>query len=97
MGDGRRNANAYSVEQIVAELKQAELDMPVTDLIRQLGISGQTYYRWKRLHVGLESNEVRLLKQLEDEYARLKMLVADLNRDMAILQGISINKWPRPR
>ncbi|BBP98359.1 hypothetical protein BSFA1_34880 [Burkholderia sp. SFA1] len=39
----------YSVEQIVAALKQAELGMPVADLIRQLGISEQTYYRWKKL------------------------------------------------
>ncbi|MEW9585175.1 transposase, partial [Paraburkholderia sp. DGU8] len=64
----------YSVEQIVAALKQAELGMPVADLIRQLGISEQTYYRWKRMYAGLESNQVRELKQLQDENARLKKL-----------------------
>lgn len=86
----------YSVEQIVVALKQAELGMPVADLIRQLGISEQTYYRWKRLYAGLESNQVRELKQLRDENARLKMLVSELSLDKAILQDIAI-KWPRPR
>ena len=61
----------YSVEQIVAALKQAELGMPVAELVRQLGISEQTYYRWKRLYAGLESNQVRELKQFQDENARL--------------------------
>ncbi|SDR54255.1 putative transposase [Paraburkholderia fungorum] len=87
----------YSVEQIVAALKQAELGMPVADLIRQPGISEQTYYRWKRLYAGLESNQVRELKQLQDENARLKKLVAELSLDKAILQDIAIKKWPRPR
>ncbi len=87
----------YSVEQIVAALRQAELGMPVADLIRQLGISEQTYYRWKRLYAGLESNQVRELKQLQDENARLKKLVAELSLDKAILQDIAIKKWPRPR
>lgn len=43
----------FSVEQIVAALKQAELGMPVADLIRQLGISEKTYYRWKKIYSGL--------------------------------------------
>jgi putative transposase len=87
----------YSVEQIVVALKRAELGMPVADLIRQLGISEQTYYRWKKLYAGLESNQVRELKQLQDENARLKKLVAELSLDKAILQDIAQKKWPRPR
>ena len=87
----------YSVEQIVAALKQAELGMPVADLIRQLGISEQTYYRWKKQYAGLESNQVRELKQLQDENARLKKLVADLSLDKAILQDIAVKKWPGPQ
>lgn len=67
----------YSVEQIVAALKQAELGMPVADLIRHLGISEQTYYRWKKQYAGLESNQVRKLKQLQDENERLKRLVTE--------------------
>jgi putative transposase len=86
----------YSTEQIVAVLKQAELGMPVADLIRQLGISEQTFYRWKKQYAGLESNQVRELKQLQDENARLKKLVAELSLDKSILQEIAVKKWPRP-
>lgn len=46
------------MQQIVAALKQAELGMPVADLVRRLGVSEQTHYRWKRLYAGLESNQV---------------------------------------
>ena len=54
----------FSVEQIVAVLKQAELGMPVAELIRRIGISGQTFYRWKKQYVGLETDQVREFKQL---------------------------------
>jgi putative transposase len=64
-----------STEQIVAALKQVELGMPVADLIRQLGISEQTDYRWKKSYAGLESDQVRELKQVVEENARLKRLV----------------------
>jgi putative transposase len=57
----------FSVEQIVAVLKQAELGTPVADLIRQIEISEQTFYRWKKRYSGLESDQVRELKQLQDE------------------------------
>lgn len=59
---GQGIPEAYSVQQIVAALKQAELGMPVADLVRRLGVSEQTYYRWKRLYAGLESNQVGELK-----------------------------------
>ena len=52
----------FSVEQIVAVLKQAELGMPVADLIRQVGISEQTFYRWKKRYAGMQSDQVRELK-----------------------------------
>jgi putative transposase len=58
-----------SVEQIVAVLKQTELGLSVADLIRQVGISEQTLYRWKKQYSGLESTQVRELKQLSEEYA----------------------------
>ncbi|EEA04108.1 transposase IS3/IS911 family protein [Burkholderia sp. H160] len=70
--------------------------MPVEDLIRQLGISEQTYYRWKKQYAGLESNQVRELKQLQDENARLKKLVAEFSLDKAILQDIATKKRPNP-
>ena len=67
----------FSVEQIVAVLKQAELGAPVVDLIRHLGIAEQTFSRWKRRYAGLESEQVRAFKQLQDEHAKLKRLVDD--------------------
>ena len=68
----------FSVEQIVASLKQVELGMPVSDLIRQLGISEQTFYRWKKLYGGLQSDQVRELKQLQEQNARLEKMAAEL-------------------
>lgn len=87
----------FAVEQIVAILKQAELGMPVADIIRQVGISEQTFYRWKKQYTGLESNEVRELRQLKEENARLKKLVAELSLDKAILQDVATKKWGGPR
>ena len=87
----------FSVEQIVAVLKQAELGMAVADVVRQVGISEQTFYRWKRQYAGMQSQQVRELKQLQDENARLKKLVAELSLDKAILQDVNSKKWPGPR
>lgn len=87
----------FSIEQIVAVLKQAELGMPVADLIRQVGISEQTFYRWKKQYAGMQSDQVRELKQLQEENARLKKLVAELSLDKTILQDVASKKWPGPR
>ncbi len=87
----------FSVEQIVAVLEQAELGLPVAELTRQVGISEQTFYRWKKQYGGLQSDQVRELKVLQDENARLKKLVAELSLDKAILQDINSKKWPGPR
>jgi putative transposase len=87
----------YSVEQIVSILKQAELGLPVPDLIRQVGISEQTFYRWKRQYAGLQSDQVRELKQVTEENQRLKKLVAELSLDKAVLQDVLAKKFPDPR
>jgi putative transposase len=87
----------FSVEQIVAVLKQAELGMAVADIVRQTGISEQTFYRWKKVYGGLQSDQVRELKLLQEENARLKRLVAELSLDKALLQDIASKKWPGPR
>jgi putative transposase len=71
----------FSVEQIVAVLKQAEVGVPVAELIRQVGITEQTLYRWKKQYKGLETDQVRQCKQLQEENARLKRLVAELTLD----------------
>ena len=83
----------FSVEQMVSILKQANLGLPVADLIRQVGISEQTFYRWKSKYVGLEVDQVRQLKQLREENTRLKQLVADLTLDKAMLQDVLSRKF----
>lgn len=87
----------FSTEQIVAALKQVELGLPVADLVRQLGVSEQTYYRWKRAYGGLESDQVRELKQVVEENARLKKLVAELSLDKVVLQDVLSKKFPGRR
>ncbi len=81
----------FSVEQIVAVLKQAEV-VPVAELIRQVGISEQTLYRWKKQYQGLETDQLRQLKQLQEENGRLKRLVADLTLDKTMLQDVLSKK-----
>jgi len=83
----------FSVEQIVAVLKQAEMGAPVTDLIHHLGIAEQTFYRWKRRNAGLESEQVREVKQLQDKNSKLKRFVADLSLDKVMLQDLLAKKW----
>ena len=80
----------FSVEQIVSVLKQAEVGVPIGELVRQVGISEQTFYRWKKQY--LEIDQVRQLKQLQEENARLKRLVADLTLDKTMLQDVLAKK-----
>lgn len=82
----------FSVEQIVAVLKQAEVGVPVAELIRQVGISEQTLYRWKKQYKGLETDQVRQFKQLQEENGRLKRLVAELTLDKVMLQDVLAKK-----
>jgi len=83
----------YSVEQIVAAVKQHEQGTSVVDIARKLGIAEQTFYRWKQHYGGLEASEVRELKQLREENAKLKRLVADLSLDKIMLQDVASKKW----
>ena len=78
----------FSVEQIVSVLKQAEVGVPAAELIRKVGISEQTFYRWKAKYAGLEVDQVRQMKQLRDENTRLKQLVAELTLDKTMLQDV---------
>jgi putative transposase len=83
----------FAAEQIVAILKHADLGIPVAELIRQVGVSEQTFYRWKKKYSGLEVDQVRQLKQLREENARLKRMVADLTLDKAMLQDVLSKKF----
>jgi putative transposase len=83
----------FSVEQITAVLQQADQGVAVGDLCRKVGISEQSFYRWKKAYGGLQPSEARELKQLRDEVTRLKRLVADLSLDKVMLQDVIKKKW----
>jgi putative transposase len=83
----------FSLEQIVGVLKQAEVGVPVIEIIRKAGISEQTFYRWKAKYVGLEVDQVRQMKMLQEENMRLKQLVAELTLDKTMLQDVLSKKW----
>ena len=68
----------FSEEQVAFALRQAETGISVQEVIRKIGISEQTFYRWKKKYGGLGISELRRLKQLEEENCKLKQLVADL-------------------
>ena len=78
----------FTNEQIVFALRQVEAGMAVKEVCRQMGISEQTFYRWKKKYGGLGLSELRRLKQLEHENRRLKQLVADLTLDKHMLQEV---------
>ena len=78
----------YTEEQIAFALRQAEGGAPVSEVCRKMGISENTFYRWKRKYAGMGVAELRRLKQLEEENRRLKQLVADLALDKVMLQDV---------
>lgn len=75
----------YSDEQITYALRQAESGTAVAEICRQLGVSEASFYLWKKKYGKLGMTEIRELRQLRDENARLKRLVADLTLDKHIL------------
>ena len=66
--------------------------MPVAELSRQVGITEETLYRWKKQHKGLETDQVRHFKQLQEENARLKRLAVELTLDKTMLQDVLAKK-----
>ena len=85
-------SKGHTEEQIVFALKQVENGAKVGDVIRKLGVTEQTFYRWKRLYGILSVSGLREMRQLRDENTRLKKLVADLSLDKHILQEILSKK-----
>jgi len=83
----------FSEEQIIKILKEKEAGAKLADLCRRHGISEQTFHRWKAKFGGMEVNEARRLKQLEDENRRLKHLVADLTLDNPALKLVVSRKY----
>jgi putative transposase len=81
-----------SQEQIIYALRQVKGGTKIGEVCRQLGVSEQSYFRWKKQYAGLGSSELRRLKQLEEENATLKRLVADLSLDKHMLQEVIAKK-----
>jgi putative transposase len=82
----------FSEQQIALILKQVDDGIGVDEVCRKVGVSQQTYYRWRKKYGGLMPSEVRRLKQLEEENRRLKQMVADLSLDKAMLQDVLSKK-----
>lgn len=87
MGD---TSKRYKPEQIVSMLREAEVELSkgqsIVVVAKKLGITDQTYYRWRREYGGMKVDQAKRLKELEQENARLKRVVADLSLDNAILK-----------
>ena len=83
----------YTVEQIIGKLREAEVRLSqgetVPEVSRSLGVSEQTYYRWRKEYGGLKLDQAKRLKELERENSRLRQAVADLTLDKQILKEAS--------
>jgi putative transposase len=83
----------WNQEQIIGILKQVEAGRTVIEVCREHGVGESTFYKWKSKYGGLEVNEARRLKSLEEENARLKRIVADLTLDKMALQDVLSKNW----
>jgi len=81
-------ASKFTDAQKAFIIKQGEDGTPVAEICRKAGISQATYFNWKKKYAGLLPTEMKRLKQLEDENARLKKIVADLTLDREMLQDV---------
>jgi transposase-like protein len=83
----------YSGTEIVGKLRQADVligqGKAVPEVCREIGVTGQTYYRWRNKYGGMSPDMVKQLRELQKENARLRKLVADLSLDMAILKEVA--------
>ena len=87
----------HSEEQIITALRRVEGGTKVSDVCREMGVSQQAFYCWKRKYAGLALNELRELRQLREENRQRKTLVADLTLDKHILQEVLSKKVCSPR
>ena len=83
----------FSEEQIISILKQNEAGVSVVQLCREQGISESAFYKWKSKFGGMDVNEAKRLRQLEEENSRLKRLLADAMLDNAALKDVLSKKW----
>ena len=88
-----RTRKHWNEEQIIGILKQVEAGRTVAEVCRENGVGESTYYKWKSKYGGLEVNEARRLKALEDENARLKRIAADQALDIVALKDVLSKNW----
>lgn len=83
----------YKPEEIVAKLRQVDVltgqGSTVSAAVRQIGVTEYTYYRWRKEYGGLQTKQIKRIKDLEQENARLRKAVSDLTLDKMILQEVS--------
>jgi putative transposase len=91
--EGAVKRKRYTDEQIAFALRQAESGTAVEEICRRLGVSEPTFYRWRKQFAGMGVAEIRRPRQLEEENAKLKRLVADLTLDKAMPQDVLRRKW----
>lgn len=93
----KRGGKRHSPEQIVQKLRDGDAMLnagkSVAEVVQHLGVSEQTYYRWKNQYGGMKSEEAKRLKELEVENARLKKLLAEAELDKAMLKEIASGNW----
>lgn len=90
-------ASKFTEAQIAFVLRQAEEGTSIAEVCRKAGISDATFYNWRKKYAGLMPSEMKRLRQLEEENAKLKRIVADLSLDKAMLQDVlSKNVWSAP-
>jgi putative transposase len=82
----------YSEEKIVYALRQVEAGKKVSEVCREMGVSAEAFYTWRRRYAGLGLSELRELRQLREENRKLKALVAELSLDKHILQEVLSKK-----
>ena len=83
----------YSEEQIIGILREAEGDTPVKAVCAKHNISEATFYKWRSKYGGMDVNEARRLRALEEENGRLKRLIADYAVQIQILKEVNSKKW----
>ena len=82
-----------SEDRIVRVLRAYEGGREIKDICRELGISSTTFYNWRKKYAGMESSQLKRLKELEEENKKLKQMYADVSLDNTILKDIVSKKW----